>query len=90
MAITPEQHARAMARGAWQCPACALGFQRFEITEDLNICPNCGYHGGDIPEDSEVRKFRALLVEIHNHGENSELHRRIGDLLGAGPGEDAS
>lgn len=46
--VTEEQHARAMLRGAWQCPACVFGFQRFEITEDLNICPNCGYHGGAV------------------------------------------
>jgi len=39
--------------------------------------------------DIQIKKFRALLVEVYNHGENSDLHRRIGEALGAAPGEDA-
>jgi hypothetical protein len=33
--------------------------------------------------------FRKLLIEVYNHGENSDLHRRIGEALGARPGEEA-
>ena len=45
--VTEEQHARAMLRGAWQCPACALGWMKYDIAGDLNLCPSCGYHGGE-------------------------------------------
>lgn len=46
--VTEEQHARAMLRGAWQCPACALGWMKYDIARDLNLCPSCGYHGGEV------------------------------------------
>lgn len=38
---------------------------------------------------AEIERLRALLTEVYNHGENADLHRRIGEALGAGPGEDA-
>lgn len=40
-------------------------------------------------QDMQIEKLRALLVEVYNHGENGDLHSRIGDALGAAPGEDA-
>jgi hypothetical protein len=43
---TAAQHARALSRGAWQCPACPLGWMQFDIAVDMNVCPSCGYHGG--------------------------------------------
>jgi hypothetical protein len=30
----------------------------------------------------KVNELRDLLAEVHNHGETSDLHRRIGAVLG--------
>ena len=46
MTVTPEQHHSMMAAGAWQCPQCPLGFQRYSVNTDDTQCPNCGYNGG--------------------------------------------
>lgn len=44
-----------------------------------------------VPDDEnpELALFRSLLIEVYNHGENGDLHRRIGEALGIPPGEDA-
>jgi hypothetical protein len=60
--ITAAQHAIALSRGAWQCPACPLGWMQFDITVGMNLCPNCGYHGGPAePQASDVM----FHVELH-------------------------
>lgn len=35
----------------------------------------------------EIERLRSLLIEVYNHGENGDLHGRIGDKLGATKGD---
>lgn len=39
-------------------------------------------------EANEVERLRALLREVYNHGENGDLHKKIGAVFGVEPGED--
>ncbi len=46
-------------------------------------CPQCQPHKWY----ERATKAEALLREVYNHGENGELHSRIGAYFGVEPGE---
>jgi hypothetical protein len=77
MTVTPAQHARALARGAWQCPACPLGFMQFDITADLNLCPNCGYHGGEAHAGPGVVEIEVPVAEWLKGSPSREVMQQI-------------
>lgn len=43
-----NEHAAALAYGCWQCPQCPGGWQQYMIGGDMNVCPVCGYKGGEV------------------------------------------
>lgn len=86
---TPDQHARAMSRGAWQCPNCPLGFQRFDILSDLSACPNCGYHGGPSHAGPGVVELEVPVAEwLKGSPSRDVMQQIVQDMLS--PSSDVS
>lgn len=56
------QREAALAAGAWACPHCPHGFAQYAIAFDRNICPACGYSGGD-PTFEPVRPTASAAPE---------------------------
>ena len=78
---TPDQHTRAMARGAWQCPQCSGGWQQFQIETDKAVCPSCGYAGGNTNPDVSTGALCHVSLRIDPKdalaAHDGELHKVI-------------